>query len=321
MSGSPPINTTFQAMLEALELTPAQRARAESQQRVVRQVLATELELDPARPTFLTGSFARGTAIRRLKDIDLFAVRQASPLAAPPREAPEVALGPVHGALRRAYPDAVEPVPQDHTVRITFRSHDPREQISFEVVPAVHRAGGGYWIPEKASRGWIASDPARHAAVTEAANNRTSGRAGRLTKVAKAFAKGSGRDVKIASFHLEMMVCEWATSAAGEFAPTVRSLFAHLAERVTQPFPDPAGIGPAIDARLTDADRSRLRARFLDAAREADDALMLAQRDVDGAHWIWRKLLGDRYPVIGRKPATGTEQRARAIDDTGSRFG
>lgn len=318
MSGSPRVSEAFQKMAEGLELKPEQRGKATGQEKELRRVLGDGLALDGGCPTFLTGSFARGTAIQPLKDIDLFAVLDPNRYGFLLHRAPVEALGLVHGALRKAYPLSREPVPQDHTVRIDFNS----TSTHFEVVPALPRPGGGYFIPQKASVEWIASDPDQHLEVTRDANRRTKGMAATLVKMVKHFKRQQGDQAKIASFHLEMMVCELVRERPADYAQGLRDLLAALAERVRRPFADPAGIGPDIDERLSPAGRKRLADVFCAAADEAGQAITLEQSDREGAHWLWRKLLGDRYPFAGRKALVGGQARvAPGIDPEGSRFG
>lgn len=317
MSGSPRVSEAFHRMAMDLELKPEQRGKATGQEKELRRVLGDGLALDGGCPTFLTGSFARGTAIQPLKDIDLFAVLDPNRYGSLRHRAPVEALGLVHGALRKAYRLSREPVPQDHTVRIDFNSTSTR----FEVVPALRRPGGGYYIPQKATEKWIASDPDRHLEVTRDANRRTNGMAATLVKMVKHF-KGQKSEAKIASFHLEMMVCELVRLQPADYAPGLRDLLAALAGRVMRPFADPAGIGPDIDERLSPADRTRLAAVFRAAAEEAGQAITLEGSDREGAHWLWRKLLGDRYPFAGRKALVGGQARVvPGIDPEGSRFG
>lgn len=318
MSGMPSIAHTFQTLVESLELTEAQRAEAERQQLAVRGYLQRGLVLDPARATFLTGSFARGTAIRKLKDIDLFAVLDPREYDALRRRDPTEALALVHEVLDRTYPDKPSPITQDHTVRVDFTNSGTQ----FEVVPALPVGDGTYAIPQKTTGRWIHSNPDAHAAILRRANGRTSGAVAVLVKLAKHFKRVVGDRGKIASFHLEMMICELVVSRPDDHATGLRDLFTRLAERVRRPLPDPAEVGPDIDERLTPADRNRLAEIFTAAAETAERAIELAPTDLPGAHWLWRDLLGDVYPEKGRKPAARPLVfPAPAIDDTGSRFG
>ncbi len=64
---------------------------------------------------------------------------------------------------------------------------------------------------------------------------------------------------------------------------------------------EPAGVGPNIDAGLTQPERTAAREGLLAAARNADVALALDKAGrTEEAHGIWRKLLGTQYPEKGR---------------------
>lgn len=317
MSGMPSIPNAFQQLVEDLALTEVQREKADRQQRTVRDALSRGIELDRAQPSFLTGSFARGTAIRRLKDIDMFAVLDAERYRSLVRRPAQVALDEIHQVLDAAYPNKVEPAIQDHTVRVDFKS----THTSFEVAPALRLEDGAYLIPRKRTGLWIKSNPRKHAEITRRANARTSGDASVLIKLAKHFKRVVGDRGKIASFHLEMMICELLERSPSDYPTGLRDLFDRLAARVQRPFPDPAGVGPDIDDRLTPADRQRLQAIFGGAARTAARAVELAEQDPAGAHWLWRDLLGDIYPVPGRKPSDVPGARPFSVDAPTRRFG
>jgi hypothetical protein len=58
------------------------------------------------------------------------------------------------------------PIRKDHpAVYLNFVTY------GFDVVPAFHRTGGGYYIPSHIGSGWMATDPTKHADRTTAMNN------------------------------------------------------------------------------------------------------------------------------------------------------
>jgi tRNA nucleotidyltransferase (CCA-adding enzyme) len=78
----------LQTLATNLELTSAQKATASAQHTTVREHLKKGLTLDD---NFLSGSYARHTAVRPLNDIDLFAVLRA-------RSSVGIIWGPVYSS-------------------------------------------------------------------------------------------------------------------------------------------------------------------------------------------------------------------------------
>lgn len=306
------IPQAFDTLRRDLELTEAQRKAAKAQKDRFSEHLKQRLALDAQKQVKLSGSFRRATSIRKLNDIDLLAVLDGTQHGDLVERHPDEAMTLVADAIDAAYPNKSRPRLQDHTVCVEFSGTG----ITFEVAPALRRPGGvGYFIPEKSSNGWIETHPDAHRGHLKQANEWAGGKLVPLVKMAKLWKRD--QDVKITSFHLEMMACEAFNGAPASYPDGLAALFDFCAGRVLDRLPPPGGIGPDIDARLTDADRLRLSKRFGEAAAQAREAIERAASSTAEAHWLWRELIGQRYPERGVKPVAILV----AADAPRSRFG
>lgn len=278
----------FDAFLRSLEPTEKQAAEATKQQQVMFENLRQALR---PKEAILSGSYGRGTAIRPLHDIDLFLVLGSEPV---PSSSPALSyLQRIQKALQDNYHGKQAKL-QARSVNIEFTT----TELGFDVVPALedpHRQGV-YWIPERDSGAWIPSNPRLHKQACDAANAQASGMLKPLIKLVKRWNQRHGK--LLASFHLEVMAYEAFPSRPDSYANGLRRLFEFLSERVTRLCADPAGLGPAIDARLTPQRREEGKRNLAAAARKAAKALEYEEHGhLADAYPLWRALLGDDFPA------------------------
>lgn len=273
--------------VSALELTEAEREKAARQHTVLRERLSQQLNLDPEHQTFLTGSYARRTAIRPLDDIDMFCVLTEEVRSSSPRQVQRH----VKLALDRAYPGkAAEP--RNRAVKIEFSETG----IAYDVVPAISNRLGSFHIPDRQGDRWILSNPKFHQDRATRANQRAGGELKPLTKVAKHWNRHRPDRNRLSSFHIEVMAWEAMTAPPQDRAHGLVTLFRFLARRVLAPTPDPAGLGPDIDAGLTD--REGAARRLQDVADTIDRAIAEdAAGRTERAHDLLRQLFGEPYPA------------------------
>lgn len=313
--------------ISALELSETEREEAVRQHTHLRQGLARELDLDPDHGTFLTGSYARSTAIRPLDDIDVFCVLARSSVADPNVMTPHAALGEIKRALDASYPGKAAS-PQNRSVNIAFSGTG----IAYDVVPAFRDPTDSevFLIPDLAAGIWIRSNPKIHRARSIEANEATQSELKPLTKAVKHWNRRQGDENRLRSFHLEVMAWDVLTSPVESRLVGLSDLFSGLSERVMTRTGDPARLGPDIDAGLTDRERDGAAVRLREAAAELARAKRLAgDGEVQHAHYVLRGLFGEAYPEEGTCPTSAPEPApevsttviTRAPDGERSRFG
>lgn len=283
----------LQQLIDSFRLTDPQQQVVNHQYRTLQQRLRERL---PLVTDFLSGSYARGTSIRPLHDIDLFAVFQASARAT--YGAPGSLLGLVQGELEAGYVGKTARV-QNRSVNIHFT----QTGISFDVVPAFAE-GGNYFIPERETGQWVLTNPLEHDALLKQAHRRSDQKLIPLIRVAKHWNRRQGEQKPLSSFHLEVMGHGALPSDPGGSAKGLRRLFTHLADAVQRRCPDPVHPSRHLDGYLDLGGNRRAVAHRLlaEAARVMDRVVELEHSRPAEAHFLLRELLGPEYPERGVPP-------------------
>ncbi|MFE8596588.1 SMODS domain-containing nucleotidyltransferase [Archangium violaceum] len=277
----------FEQCMQRLELKHEEASVATRQQQEV--FLRMQRQLRP-QEAILSGSYGRNTAIRPLHDIDLFLVFPTDTV--PPRHSVKDVLDRVLDALRAEYPGIPHRL-QNRSVNITFKDTG----IGFDVVPAMEAAHqpGTYWIPDLNEDRWICSNPRRHREACDLANERANKKLKPLIKAIKRWNQLQGKPVS--SFHLEVMAYECFTTEQDSYAKGLAELFQFMSERIHRLTPEPARLGPPVDAHLDTSRRQQAGERLGGAAGRAAQALEYERAGyLAEAHALWRRLLGDDYP-------------------------
>jgi hypothetical protein len=145
------VDEAFRKFKSRLELNDREQVNASARQTEVRDYLDTKFKIDRS---FLTGSYARWTKTKPLKDVDIFFVLKASEDHYRSK-APSVVLTDFYNALAEKYRDkakkhlravfAGRKAPagiSDAAERLTSRRIAPRESPSSHARKPYHHAGG-----------------------------------------------------------------------------------------------------------------------------------------------------------------------------------
>ena len=146
------IPSSFQRLRSNLEITSLQQATVSTRQQNVRDAVARGMTV---LDSFLTGSYKRHTMISPLKeaDVDVFVVLDASHYAVGGQAN---LLDRVRDVLLETYPTTPKISRNGQAVTITFTD------FVVDVVPAFHRQGGGYLIPDSVNGRWTSTNPKVH---------------------------------------------------------------------------------------------------------------------------------------------------------------
>lgn len=296
------VDEAFRKFKSRLELNDREQKNASQRQNEVREYLDTRFNISRS---FLTGSYARHTKTKPLKDIDIFFV--LGELERKYRsQAPSVVLDDFTTALvekygAKAVRKQARSVNVDFGVVVDAEDNTDYRVVSVDVVPSFD-TGAVYEIPDTATSKWIKTDPEVHKEKATEAHQAYSNEWKGLVRMVKYWNNnpkhGADKPVK-PSFLIEVMALECLYGGwGGAFDREIQSLFATLADRIFDEWPDPAGLGPAISDGMDVARKERARRMLQAASREASIAIDNARRGRNGeALRSWRDLFGPKFPL------------------------
>ncbi len=296
------VDEAFRKFKSRLELNDKEQANASARQQEVRDYLDTKFSIDNS---FLTGSYKRHTKTKPLKDIDIFFVMKESERHYRGK-APSVIIKDSYDALVEKYGEKAvrkqsRSVNVDFGIVIDAEDNTDYRIVSVDVVPAF-TAGDDYEIPDTDTGEWIKTNPKIHAEKAVAAHQAFSSEWKGLVRMVKYWNNnprhGADKPVK-PSFLIEVMALECLYGGwQGQFDRELQALFATLADRIFDVWPDPAGLGPAISNGMDNARKQRARDLLTAASRDASIAIDHTRRGRNGdALKAWRALFGPKFPL------------------------
>lgn len=294
------IEDAFRKFKHRLELNDREQANAIARHQEVRDQIRDKFKVDT---DFLTGSYARWTKTKPLKDIDIFFVLKNSE-SAYLSKSPSVVLDDFFSVLKEKYGDRVKR--QRRSLNVSFGvSADGEDNtdyrvMSVDVVPAF-ASGDNYAIPDEAVGEWIDTNPKIHADKAAAAHQAYSSEWKGIVRMLKYWNNNPAHGEKPIkpSFLIEVMCLQALHGGwGGSFEREIQGVFATLADRIFDTFDDPAGLGPPISDEMDQARKQRAQSILRAAEREAAIAIDHARRGRQGeALRAWRALFGVKFPL------------------------
>jgi hypothetical protein len=292
----------FAKFRSRLELNDREQEDASRRQQEIREHMDVEFDVED---DFLTGSYARHTKTKPLKDVDIFCVlgeKERHYRDKPPGEL----LDAVEAALIKKYGRGCVKK-QRRSVTVEFGVTPDAEDrtnyriVSFDVVPAF-AAGNNYEIPDIAANdeagGWTKTNPTVHRDKAVAAQEAYSREWKGLVRMMKYWNNHNEKPIK-PSFLIEVMALDVLHAPyGGDRAREMQFFFAALAGRIYDTWEDPARLGPPVSDSM-DAIRRAAAERALNAAeRAAAHAINLERQGRQGdALNAWRTLMGPMFPL------------------------
>jgi len=116
--------------------------------------------------------------------------------------------------------------------------------------------------------------------------------------MAKKWNAHKGKPIK-PSFLIEVMALELLVPPfGGNFRYELKGLFAAMADRIDDTWPEPAGLGPPVSDMMDRVARDAARIALRGAEAAAAAAIQLEQRGKNGeALKAWRELFGPLFPL------------------------
>ncbi|MEQ1814717.1 MAG: hypothetical protein ABL860_09755 [Candidatus Nitrotoga sp.] len=189
--------------LKKIEPTPTQKDGAVRSHNYLRDILCTGQFASRIKTSYLSGSYARDTAIAPLDDVDIiFVVNplawQTGLLSSTP--SPETILRSFANAVRYRYPNS--------SVRTQRRSICLQlNRLDIDVVPAIEADSTGQMIlvPDAETGNWIKSSPKQHSDIATKINQARNGNFKPLVKLLKNWNSNLPSTANFKSFIVETM--------------------------------------------------------------------------------------------------------------------
>lgn len=296
------LDEAFRKFKSRLELNEREQKNASSRHTEVRDYLDTKFAVDRS---FLTGSYARHTKTKPLKDIDIFFVLGEAEKHYRSK-APSAVINAFYDALLDKYgKNAVRK--QSRSVNVDFGividadDNTDYRVVSVDVVPAF-ATGKDYEIPDVGSGRWIKTNPEIHADKATQAHQAYSSEWKGLVRMVKYWNNnpkhGADKPIK-PSFLIEVMALQCLHGGwGGRYDYELQGFFSTLAHRICDEWPDPAGLGPPISNGMDQARQQRASGLLAVANREATLAIDHARKGRNGeALKAWRVLFGPKFPL------------------------
>lgn len=295
------VDEAFRKFKRRLELNDREQKNASDRQQEVREYLDTKFGIERS---FLTGSYARHTKTKPLKDIDIFFELKESEKHYRSKS-PTLIISDFHGKFAGKYGlSAVKK--QNRSVNINFgividaNDNTDYRVVSVDVVPAFWD-GRNYEIPDTDSGKWIKTNPETHATKATVAHQAYSSEWKGLVRMIKYWNNNPRHGEKPVkpSFLIEVMALQCLYGGwQGRFDYEIQSFLSTLADRIFDEWPDPAGLGPAISNGMDSSRKQRARDLLIAGSRESSIAIHHSNQNRNGeALSAWRALFGPKFPL------------------------
>jgi predicted nucleotidyltransferase len=287
------LNKYFEGLISNIEPDPSNVKIAKKAHEKLRSILEKDEDIKDAKPdTYLSGSYARDTAIDDIKDVDVILLIDLDHN----KTAPDVVVAWLQGILQKHYSKVVK---QGRSVGVTTDN-----DFCLDIVPSVpisHREGP-VWIPDRDIKCWVASHPKGQIAFGTSKNSETGGYYKPLVKIMKHWRdRLKNNDAKPKSYILESLVAYTLTNETSSYAKAVvdifesiyRNLSPYLSSQSVPIINDPGYPSVNVTKRWSFKEFSD----FVNAVYEAGTIARSALTSDDESESIklWRRLFGSQF--------------------------
>ena len=291
------ITTTeaFKKFKSRLEIRDGEQTDASKLQKEIREHIANNFSI---KTDFLTGSYRRHTKTRPLKDVDIFFVLDEEKEKKYLND-PLLLLSELKKCLVAKYGEAKVSIGRRSVgIDIALGSTDEDKILSIDAVPAFE-SGNHYQIPDNVLKNWVQTDPQIHAEEATAANKAFDGEWKPMVKMLKKWNETQGKPIK-PSFLIEVMALQILYPPfSGGYVYELKSFFATSADRISETWADPAGLGSPVSDQMDAVKITNARQKLAEAGKFIDQAILLErQGNQGGSLRIWRdNIFGEMFPL------------------------
>ncbi len=282
----------FKALVSSIQPGEKHVAAAKAAHEKVREQLRTDQESKEAhRDTFLSGSYARRTAINDINDVDVICIFDIDHTIT----APEVVLAWVETILTRLYGKAKR---QGRSVGVSAA-----KDVWLDIVPATPMGDddGPLWIPDREAREWVPTHPKGQIAATNAKNKATDGYYVQVVKLMKYWRDRLPNDsCRAKSYILETLIhntigvpSSHAQAVVNVLEGIERTYGSYRYSNVVPVISDPGYSSVNVAKRWDSTDFDASMAQVKSAAVSARSAFN--NSDEAASRKLWRQLFGMQF--------------------------
>lgn len=282
----------FKAVVSSIEPGAQHVKDAKAAHEKVREQLRTDAESKEAhKDTFLSGSYARSTAINDIKDVDVICLLDIDQTITPP----EVVLAWIHGILSRYYKETKR---QGRSVGV-----NAAKNVWLDIVPSspMSTDSGPLWIPDREAHEWVQTHPKGQIAAAVDQNKTTNGYFVQVVKLMKSWRdRLPTESCQPKSYILETLVhraigypSSHATGVVNVLEGIERTYGAFRNTNSVPFISDPGYSSVNVAKRWTSAEFDDFMGKVQSAAATARSALN--DSDEAKSRKLWRQLFGTRF--------------------------
>lgn len=282
----------FKALASSIEPKATHVAAAKSAQEKVRDQLCADVESkDAVKDTFLSGSYARNTAINDINDVDVICILDIDHTIT----APEVVLAWLHGILGRYYTETKR---QGRSIGV-----QGAKGVWLDIVPATPMSSnaGPLRIPDREASEWVASHPKGQITAASDLNSATNGYFVPAVKLMKFWRDKLPRETcRPKSYILETLVHRTigypnshAVAIVNSLEGIVRTYGAFRNTNAVPLISDPGYSSVNVAKRWPSSEFDKFMTEADSAASTARQALN--EPDAEESRKLWRKLFGATF--------------------------
>jgi len=283
----------FKGLLKNIEPDPNDVKLARKSHEEVRDFLIVDDEISKARPeTFLSGSYARETAINDIKDVDIVLIIDLDRSITEPL----VTLAWLQASLQNKYSKVKQ---QGRSVNVV---ND--KGFSLDIVPAtpLSNRSGPLWIPDREAKAWVSTHPKKQIEFSSERNKDTEGYYVHLIKIIKFWRdRLANESAKPNSYIIESLISQCITTEPNSYGAAVKNIFYHI-NSTYQPYlslsntpriSDPGYSSVNVAKRWKFEEFSAFMTEVENSYNIAKEAL--ESEDEDESRKFWRKLFGNKF--------------------------
>ena len=287
------LNSYFLGLLGTIEPSAESIANAKLAHQTLRTHLQQDDETSSANlDTYLTGSYARATAIKDIKDVDIIAMIDIDHTTT----APDVTVAWIQSVLQKYYAKVRA---QGRSVGVTTESG-----FDLDVVPStpISHRDGPLWIPDRDAGAWVPTHPKGQIAFAIARNHSTDGYYKHLIKIMKHWRdRLTPEAARVKSYILETLVAANVRVKPPSYGYAVREIFQgivsayapYLLAKIVPTIADPGYLSVNVAKRWKFSEFSTFMKRVQESHATAHSAL--AESDQERSIALWRQLFGRTF--------------------------